>query len=111
MSAKFKNGTRIIPYPPEFSRELCPEGRLLIAILDRAIRDVFSKDPTIAREDRRSASWYFESQNEDQYGSFKHLCKWIGIDYRLARERIFKNKIRLSGVRRSRSIAPLGDDG
>lgn len=52
-----------------------PEKNLLIAILARALGDLFSKDQV----DHRTALQFFESKEEEAYGSFRFITAHLGL--------------------------------
>lgn len=65
-----------------------PEQKLLIAILDRAYRDLESADKLI----RRSAYNWFNSDSED-YLTFKYTCEICGFDEKRILIKVSENKL------------------
>jgi len=67
------------------SQRRTPEENLLVAVLDRAIRDLFLKGKM---EDARSAYFYFINRNPRDYGSFRFFCEHFGYSWQALSRKI-----------------------
>jgi hypothetical protein len=68
----------------DFTFKLSPEERLLVAIADRAIRDLLNVDNSklLKPEDVRSARVYFIDTRVEVHGTFAHFCEHFDLDRR-----------------------------
>lgn len=78
----------------EINTKATPEERLLIAICDRALRDIMGVDGALKKEELRSARLYFLNHGSEEYGTFAHFCEHFG----LCRKRILRKVIGDTGI-------------
>lgn len=71
---------------------LLPEERLLVAIFDRALRDLLCPGKMIPRHETRAARKYFSSLSAKHIGSFGYFCLHFGFNPKEVRKKVFSRE-------------------
>ncbi len=62
-----------------------PEHELLVAILDRAVLDFYSRRDALRGP---AQEWLFEAEEDDGMFSFEWICQHLGLDSEAVRKRV-----------------------
>ena len=87
--------------PDDWDRSLTGAERVLLAIFDRAVRDYhFPGD--IPQHEERSAVWYFENPDKEEYGCLSHFCYHFELDFFYVRKKALSPKTAVKLLRDGR---------
>ena len=87
----FENSDTVIIIAPELfsppDDKLTPEKRLLLAVLEQAIRDVLDRDKPYGKQ---AARWFFEDWGGDYNLPFSlsWICRHLDVDMHLVQQRV-----------------------
>lgn len=80
--------------PDEQGDLLMPEERLMVAVFDRALRDMLFPEKTTPRHVINSARRYFKNTKSNYLHSFGYLCLHFGLCQNEVRRLIFSKEER-----------------
>lgn len=67
---------------PDPKVDMSPEKRLVMAIFNRAARDILCPENCTQKKHIRSAKAYFENLNPNEFGTLGHFCLVFNLDHK-----------------------------